>query len=102
MIEPGGYTTDWAGPSAKFARPLPAYDHVREAMDARRSSSLRGDPEATAAVVLKLVDMEEPPLRLFLGRGAHDMIHVEYEQRLAEWDRFRTLSEQAHGEGSTG
>jgi NAD(P)-dependent dehydrogenase (short-subunit alcohol dehydrogenase family) len=30
LIEPGGYATDWAGPSARHAAPLPAYDRVRE------------------------------------------------------------------------
>lgn len=98
LIEPIGYSTDWAGPSAKFARELPAYEHVREANRARRGSSTRGNPEATGPVVLKLVDMEQPPLRLFLGKGANQMIHAEYEKRLAEWDRFKDLSEEAHGE----
>jgi NAD(P)-dependent dehydrogenase (short-subunit alcohol dehydrogenase family) len=98
LIEPIGYTTDWAGPSAKFARELPAYEHVREANNARRSSSVRGNPEATGLVVLKLVDMEHPPLRLFFGKGAHEMIHAEYDKRLAEWDEFKDLSEEAHGE----
>jgi NAD(P)-dependent dehydrogenase (short-subunit alcohol dehydrogenase family) len=100
LIEPIGYTTDWSGPSASFARELPAYAGVREAREARRSSSLRGDPQATGSVVLKLVDMEQPPLRIFFGKGAHAMIHAEYEKRLAEWDRFKDLSEEAHGEVS--
>lgn len=98
LIEPIGYTTDWAGPSARFAGELPAYDHVREANSARRSESVRGNPEATGPAVLKLVDMEQPPLRIFFGKGAHDMIHAEYDRRLAEWDRFKGLSEEAHGE----
>lgn len=98
LIEPIGYTTDWAGPSARFARELPAYEHVRAANSTRRSSSVRGNPEATGPVILKLVDMEQPPLRIFFGKGAHDMIHAEYEKRLAEWDRFKALSEEAHGE----
>ncbi len=97
IIEPVGYSTDWAGPSAKFAKSLPAYDHVREAMSTRRGSSVPGKPEATGPVVLKLVDMEQPPLRLFLGQGANEMIHAEYEKRLAEWDTFKGLSEDAHG-----
>ncbi|MBO0779267.1 MAG: SDR family oxidoreductase [Ktedonobacteraceae bacterium] len=100
LIEPIGYTTDWAGPSAKFAQELPVYDHVREANSARLSASVRGNPEATGPVVLKLVDMEHPPLRIFFGKGAHDRIHVEYEKRLAEWDAFKDLSEEAHGEES--
>jgi NAD(P)-dependent dehydrogenase (short-subunit alcohol dehydrogenase family) len=97
LIEPIGYTTDWAGPSAKFAKELPAYDHIREANSARRSSTVRGNPEATGPVILKLVDMEQPPLRIFFGKGAHDMIHAEYDKRLAEWDKFKDLSEEAHG-----
>jgi NAD(P)-dependent dehydrogenase (short-subunit alcohol dehydrogenase family) len=98
LVEPIGYATDWAGPSARFARELPAYEHVREANRTRRGAALRGDPKATGPVILKLVDMEQPPLRLFLGKGAHDAIHVEYDKRLAEWDKFRDLSEEAHGE----
>jgi NAD(P)-dependent dehydrogenase (short-subunit alcohol dehydrogenase family) len=97
LIEPMGYTTDWAGSSAKHARELPAYDIVRKNNTARQSSSLRGNPEATGSVVLKLVDMEEPPLRIFFGKGVHDWIHTEYERRLAEWGRFKDLSEEAYG-----
>ena len=43
-------------------------------------------------------DMEQPPLRLFFGKGAHKMIHAEYDKRLGEWDKFKGLSEEAHGE----
>lgn len=98
LVEPIGYETDWAGPSAKIAKPLSAYNHVREAASTRRGSSARGNPEATGPVILKLVDMEQPPLRIFFGKGAHDMIHAEYDKRLAEWDKFKGLSEEAHGE----
>ena len=97
LIEPIGYTTDWSGPSAKFAEPLPAYEGTRDAMAARRASSKPGDPHATGPVVLKLVDMEEPPLRILFGKGANEMIHAEYAKRLAEWDKFKDLSEEAHG-----
>jgi NAD(P)-dependent dehydrogenase (short-subunit alcohol dehydrogenase family) len=98
LIEPIGYETDWAGPSAKFAKELPAYEHVREANRARRGASVRGDPAATGPVILQLVDMEQPPLRIFFGKGAHAAIHAEYDKRLAEWDQFKALSEAAHGE----
>ena len=97
LIEPIGYTTDWSGPSAKFAEPLSAYEGTRDAMAARRASSKPGDPHATGPVVLKLVDMEEPPLRILFGKGANEMIHAEYAKRLAEWDKFKDLSEEAHG-----
>jgi NAD(P)-dependent dehydrogenase (short-subunit alcohol dehydrogenase family) len=97
LIEPIAYSTDWGGSSAKFATPQPAYEPLREAMAAFRNTWHRGVPEATGPVILKLVDMEQPPLRIFFGKGAHDMIHAEYENRLAEWDAFKDLSEEADG-----
>jgi NAD(P)-dependent dehydrogenase (short-subunit alcohol dehydrogenase family) len=97
LVEPIGYDTEWSGPSAKIARELPAYEHVREAARSRRSSAVRGKPEATGPVMLKLVDMEQPPLRMFFGKGAQEMIHTEYDKRLAEWDKFKDLSEEANG-----
>lgn len=98
LVEPIGYSTDWSGPSAKTAAPLPAYEPVREARrQARAAGNKPGVPEATAPVILKLVDMENPPLRLFLGATANPMIHAEYEKRLAEWDKFDPLSVAAHG-----
>src|SRR6201992_4011604 len=66
IVEPGGFATEWGGPSAKHATQLAAYDPSRERLAAVRSASTPGDPDATAPVMLKLVDMPEPPLRLFL------------------------------------
>ena len=42
LIEPGGYSTDWGGSSAKHATALPAYDEVRE--QAANRPSRRGTP----------------------------------------------------------
>src|SRR3954468_1427395 len=33
LIEPGGFSTDWAGPSSKRSTPLPDYKEVHEAAD---------------------------------------------------------------------
>src|SRR3954463_11144145 len=37
IIEPGGFSTDWAGDSASHSTPLPAYDEVREKTLQRRA-----------------------------------------------------------------
>ena len=97
LVEPVGYSTDWAGPSSKTAEPLPAYDKAREAMKERRKGASVGDPQATASVMLKLVDMENPPLRMFFGDYANGMIHTEYDKRLSEWDEHQDLSVEAMG-----
>ena len=51
LIEPGGFSTDWAGPSAKRATPLPDYAEVHEEADRARSerTAKSGDPQASAA-----------------------------------------------------
>jgi NAD(P)-dependent dehydrogenase (short-subunit alcohol dehydrogenase family) len=95
LIEPGGYTTDWGGSSAVHADPLPAYDGIREAHQARRATMRRGDPLATAPVVLELVDMAAPPLRILFGSGIVDMITKEYANRVEVWKKFSDLSARA-------
>ena len=98
LVEPGGFATDWAGPSAVQAAELPAYDPVRAAraeMVAKRGP--RGEPEATGPAILELVDAENPPLRTFFGKGALDMIRAEYESRLAVWEQWDDLAVEAHG-----
>jgi NAD(P)-dependent dehydrogenase (short-subunit alcohol dehydrogenase family) len=98
LIEPTGYGTDWAFGSAMRADPVAAYDDYRERAAAARArvAGDRGDPAATAPVVLQLVDMEDPPLRLFLGDGPYEVIQAEYASRLAEWDAYADLSRSAH------
>lgn len=98
LIEPTGYATDWAFGSAVRAEENPAYADLREKVMAARAKVVadRGNPEATAPVILQLVDMPEPPLRLFLGEGPHEMIVAEYAKRLAEWDQYDELSRSAH------
>ncbi|HEY3748901.1 MAG TPA: SDR family oxidoreductase [Pseudonocardiaceae bacterium] len=99
IIEPAGYSTDWSGPSAKRATPLPAYDQVR---DAQKSAPPRqagpGDPVATRAAVLEIVDAERPPLRVFFGDGPLAIARRDYESRLATWADWERLSVRAHGD----
>lgn len=98
LVEPQGFTTDWGGPSAIKAEPNPAYDETRGRIAARRSAQTPGDPEATGPAILKLVDAEEPPLRLFLGQNAFDIVRPDYESRIASWEEWDWLAKEAHGE----
>jgi NAD(P)-dependent dehydrogenase (short-subunit alcohol dehydrogenase family) len=97
IVEPTGYSTDWGGPSAVHAAPLPAYDELRAARERMRASRQPGDPDATGPAILEAVDAAEPPLRVFFGRGTLEMIRAEYEQRLANWERWDELAQRAHG-----
>jgi NAD(P)-dependent dehydrogenase (short-subunit alcohol dehydrogenase family) len=99
LIEPGSYSTDWGGSSAKHAARLPDYDEVHAATEAERNRrwSQRGNPTASAAALLKVVDAEEPPLRAFFGASALATAKADYESRLRTWERWQPVAELAQG-----
>ncbi|RWE71583.1 SDR family NAD(P)-dependent oxidoreductase, partial [Mesorhizobium sp.] len=58
LVEPGGFSTDWAGPSAKVSKPMEVYEPVRAAMAERRSRSVAGDPQATGPAMSRTAGSE--------------------------------------------
>ncbi len=97
LIEPGGFSTDWSGPSATRSAENPAYADVREAAKNRPSASDPGDPTATRGAILKVVDADEPPLRVFFGRMPLEIATRDYESRLATWNEWQPVALEAHG-----
>ena len=99
IIEPGAYDTDWGGASAKHAAPTPAYDAFREKAAEQRKARVAepGDPQASAAAVLEVVDAENPPLRIFFGEAPLAIASRDYESRLATWREWQGVSVAAHG-----
>jgi NAD(P)-dependent dehydrogenase (short-subunit alcohol dehydrogenase family) len=99
LIEPGGFATDWNGSSSRHAAPLAAYDEVREARQRQRASqfSRPGDPAASAAAILTVVDAENPPLRLFLGESPLATAEADYASRLVTWREWQPVAAAAHG-----
>ncbi|BBZ20691.1 short-chain dehydrogenase/reductase [Mycolicibacterium gadium] len=99
LIEPGGFSTDWAGSSSKRSTPHPDYKVVHEEADRLRSERVSepGDPKASAAAVLKLVDAEKPPLRIFFGELPLRLAKADYESRLATWEEWQPVSIEAQG-----
>jgi NAD(P)-dependent dehydrogenase (short-subunit alcohol dehydrogenase family) len=98
LVEPGGYATDWGGPSAKRATQMPEYDPARAAIAAFRSGNVPGEPEATGPAILKLVDAKDPPLRIFFGSSGLNMTRAEYARRIETWEKWNELSLEAQGD----
>ena len=95
VVEPGPYGTDWSGSSAVWGEALPAYQQFR---DARRAAAARlrpVDPRATARAILALVDLPEPPLRMFLGSYPYPVAERAYAQRLQTWREWQDLAASA-------
>jgi NAD(P)-dependent dehydrogenase (short-subunit alcohol dehydrogenase family) len=97
LVEPGGYATDWGGSSAIRAASNPAYDGARAAIASFRANNIPGDPDATGAAILKLVDTQDPPLRIFFGSGGLPMTRAEYARRIETWEKWNALSIEAQG-----
>ncbi len=99
IVEPGAYSTDWGGASAKHATANPAYDAYREKAAEQRKARAGnpGDPVATREAILQVVDAENPPLRIFLGDGPLAIATKDYESRLATWREWEHVSVAAHG-----
>ena len=97
LVEPGGYTTDWAGSSAKRAPELPAYADMHAAAVERSKNMKRGDPKATPEAILKLVDSNAPPLRLFLGTSGLPLAQKAFADRMKTWESWADVSTKAQG-----
>jgi NAD(P)-dependent dehydrogenase (short-subunit alcohol dehydrogenase family) len=98
LIEPGGYATDFADPSSlRTSSPIPVYNPIKEHLFAAFASESMGDPLATAEAIFNVVDAAEPPLRILLGATAVPMVRQIYEQRLATWDKWASVSAAAQG-----
>ena len=102
LVEPGGFATDWGGSSARHAAPIAAYDPVRAAANDRPSRrAAPGDPAATGAAILAIVDAEEPPLRVFFGAAPLAIATADYEERLRTWNAWQPLALAAQGAPGT-
>jgi NAD(P)-dependent dehydrogenase (short-subunit alcohol dehydrogenase family) len=96
IIEPGSFATGFRS-SMKAAPAMAEYGAVREAVLSAFKPEMSGDPLATAAAILKVVDADNPPLRLLLGAGPLPMIKKLYEGRLSTWDQWAEVSNAAQG-----
>lgn len=95
LIEPGPFRTDWAGSSSvRSAQIIPDYDSTAgERIRAINgmSGNQPGDPVKAAKAILTVVNSDDPPLRLALGKIALDVIRKKIqllERELNEWEQL--------------
>jgi NAD(P)-dependent dehydrogenase (short-subunit alcohol dehydrogenase family) len=105
ILEPGGMQTDWAGPSMRVPPVSQPYQATVGAMarmhhDADRPPVL-GDPAKVAQVVLRIADMDQPPLRLILGSEAYAYATAAAQDRAASDAAWHDLSVSTDRDGAT-
>ncbi|WP_327107620.1 SDR family NAD(P)-dependent oxidoreductase [Nonomuraea glycinis] len=102
VIEPGGFATrSGKNPdplrNGHLSEPNPIYDGLRRHIAAFAGRQPAGDPAAAAQALLKIVDSDNPPLRVLFGQGFYPMLQQAYADRLKTWADWQDLSAQAHG-----
>ena len=60
-------------------------------------ATLPGNPAASAAALLKVVDAEQPPLRVFFGASPLETAKADYESRIRNWEQWQPVAELAQG-----
>src|ERR1700756_3604971 len=98
LVEPGGFSTDWSGSSSVHSEPTPVYDELRERKQQRRASNTPGDPVASAEAIMRVVDADPPPLRVFFGTAPLGIAENDYASRLATWREWQPVAELAQGD----
>lgn len=97
LIEPGAYSTEFgSAESLKIAsKRLADYDDLKSSLMENLQKLERGNPIATPDAIFAVVDTENPPLRLLLGKN--DLPHIQqiYSERIREWETWKPISEAA-------
>ncbi|HEX3813482.1 MAG TPA: SDR family NAD(P)-dependent oxidoreductase [Mycobacteriales bacterium] len=96
VVEPGGMRTDWAGSSMTIP-PIsePYRPTVGTLLD--RFADLAGipaaEPAAAARAVVEVSELDDPPVRLLLGKDAVAFAGAVEQARAASDEKWRALSE---------
>lgn len=95
-LAPGQFRTDWAGRSmVRTERSIPDYDAVMDPIRAarhERSGRQPGDPAKAAQALLKLVGSDKPPVRLYLGADALELVEEKMQTMKAEIAQWEAVS----------
>ena len=97
LVEPGSFATDWGGSSATFSEHMPAYEELHAAVVANLANVPNGDPTAAGPALLRVVDAENPPLRVFFGDFPLHFVPQVYAERMKTWEEWADVATEAQG-----
>lgn len=99
-IEPGAFRTDWAARSMwESATPIGDYDEnvgARKTLIKEFANHLPGDPRKVADAVLMVTTLDEPPLRLLLGRDVLKAVRDKLAALSAAIDEWEAVTKDVN------
>ncbi|GAB3853149.1 SDR family oxidoreductase [Micromonospora andamanensis] len=95
IVQPGGYWTDLYT-SMTSTSPIDAYAPLRAEIERQwAEGSIDSEPRLAAEALLKLVDSDDPPLRLLLGSMVYDLAFDIARRRMDTWAGWEQVSRAA-------
>jgi NAD(P)-dependent dehydrogenase (short-subunit alcohol dehydrogenase family) len=98
LLEPGPFRTDFANEKASMQLPdleIEGYEDGRtnlgkifQGMDGNQS----GNPAKLASGLVEVVNSENPPLRLLIGKSSITAVDTYYKNRFAEFEKWQAVS----------
>ena len=99
-IEPGAFRTDWAARSMQeSSTPIGDYDDnvgSRKTLIKQFADHLPGDPRKVAEAVLMIAGLDEPPLRLLLGRDVLAAVREKIADLTASIDHWESVTKNVN------
>jgi len=91
LIEPGLFRTDWAGRSSVKTETAIYTENVRDTIARFEGISGKepGNPDKAAKVMISLVESDDPPLRLLLGKSAYQMASNKFTTLLQNMETWK-------------
>jgi hypothetical protein len=93
LIEPGGFRTEYSKGSLNVAPTHPAYEKSPAAAlkSYLKSYTPKGDPAKAAQAMIKVVNMENPPMRIPLGTDALAMMKAKLKSMSEELEKYKNI-----------
>ncbi len=95
IVQPGGYWTDLYNHIAATT-PMEPYAPLRAELEKQwAEGSIDSEPRLAAEALLKLIDSDDPPLRLLLGSMVYDLAFDISRTRMEVWSGWEQVSRAA-------
>jgi short-subunit dehydrogenase len=99
IVEPGGFATDFSSRSLAVSQSMPEYKFLHDEMDKYRANFILGDTPTGVKVILKAVEMTEPPLRLVLGPNSLPRLIQKLSSDLEAYKQVEELWQESAANG---
>ncbi|NML41950.1 SDR family NAD(P)-dependent oxidoreductase [Chitinophaga sp. G-6-1-13] len=97
IVSPGYFRTDFlsSGSLVVPAKPIADYALVREQLSRHQNEinhNQAGDPEKAAAAFIQVSEAENPPVHLFLGEDAYNMVYAKIDAIKEEVEAWKATT----------